>query len=99
MLNKIKKPKKIYSTYDLEQIKIKKLMFELKGISNYLMQDYENDSELTDFQQLWKALTETIDFLEKYMALKHNFKWNELRYTDRELEIMKELKEGLNDKR
>lgn len=97
MSKKIKKPKKIYSTFELEQIKLKKLMFELAGISNYLMQDYENDSELTEFQQLWKALSETIDFLEKFMALNFHFKWNELKYTDRELEIMKELKEELDD--
>jgi len=81
---------KVYNMYDLEQIKIKKLMFKLKGIGNYLMQDYENDSELTEFQRLWKALSETIDFLEEYMAWAFNFKWNELKYTDRELKIMKD---------
>ena len=99
MSSKIKNPKKIYSTSELEQIKIKKLMFELAGISNYLMQDYEDDSGLTDFQQLWKVLSETIDFLREYMAHNHNFKWNELKFTDRELEIMEELKGESNDKR
>lgn len=83
---------KVYSIFDLEQIRIKKMMFELHGISNYLMQDYENDNELTEFQQSWKVLHDMVDFLMKLMPEIYNFKWNELKFTDRELKIMKERK-------
>ena len=95
IIKNISKRKGLYSTFDLEQIQLKAQMFNLMGISNYLMQDHEcEDVNVTDTQKLWKALNETIDFLKEYMSQNYRFKWNELRYTERELEIMEELKEG-----
>ena len=92
-IKKISGTETLYSTYELGQLKIKKLLFELAGISNYLMQDHEDESDKTDTQKLWKILTETIDFLMEFVTTIYPFEWNELKYTDRELEILKAKKE------
>ena len=77
---------------ELHEIKLKKIIFKIIGISNYLIQDCENDIELSDTQQLWKALSETIESVLELIQHLYLIKINELEYTDRELQIIKDMK-------
>jgi len=81
-----------YTPNELHEIRFKKLVYKLVGISNYLMQDHEDDIELSDVEKLWKATSETIEFLMEFIEHLYLRKICEIQFTDKELEIMKVIK-------
>ena len=48
-----------YETEETRQVEIKSLIFELHGLTNYLIQDHEGEQDKTEVQKLW-GVTENL---------------------------------------
>ncbi len=81
-----------YTPNELHEIRFKKLIYKLVGISSYLMQDHENDIELSQVEKLWKSQVEIIELIMELIEHLYLRKISDIKFTKKELEIMRDLK-------